>query len=318
MSNSPLIPQPNSNDAQEAVLTPLTEAMIQRAEQGVAYARDRYTNEIIHQALQSAEAIAEGASEHKVSGEMRRKVIRTLIHSLFRVKVEFSERIPTQPVLIAANHLNHIDPFLLLSELPAHPYTYIFGDARTLYNQWWKRKFLHLAKGVIPIERIWKEELAVIQAAKTGHEDLVELADAIEKNVPTGKSIEFMRRLDRIVQGIFACGESIILFPEGRLGKAEGQLFVPLKRGVAIYALRSGVPILPIALVGTQNLYLCKQLTVRFGEPIISPQSSRPKAQEIQAVVDKLEVALTDLLPKDYQEPKEPKFLNHFLNHMFW
>ncbi|MBW4431791.1 MAG: 1-acyl-sn-glycerol-3-phosphate acyltransferase [Pelatocladus maniniholoensis HA4357-MV3] len=318
MSNSPLIPQPNSNDAQEAVLTPLTQATIQRAKEGVAYARDRHANEIIRQALQEAEAIAEGGSEHKVSGQMRRKVIRSLIHSLFWVKVEFSERIPTQPVLIAANHLNHIDPFLLLSELPAHPYTYIFGDARTLYNQWWKRQFLHLAKGVIPIERIWKEELAVIQAAKTGDEDLAELADAIEKYVPTGNSIELMRRLDRIVQGIFARGESIILFPEGRLGNAEAQLFVPLKRGVAIYALRSGVPILPVVLVGTQDLYLCKQLTVRFGKLIISSQSSRPKAQEIQVIVDQLEVALMDLLPKDYQEPKEPKLLHHFLNHMFW
>jgi len=318
MSNSPLIPHLDSHDAQEPVLPPLTEATIQRAKEGVAYARDRHANEMICQALLSAEAVAEGGSEHRVSGELRRNVLRTLIHTLFRVKVEFSERIPAQPVLIAANHLNHIDPFLLLSELPPCPFCHILGDARTLYNQWWKRQFLHFAKGVIPVERIWKEELAVIQAAKTGHKEIAELANAIEKYVPTGNSIEIMRRLDRIVQGIFARGESVILFPEGRLGNTEAQLSIPLKRGVAIYALRAGVPILPVALIGTQDLYLRKELTVRFGNPIIFSQSGRPKAQQVQALLDELQAALTDLLPKDYQEPKEPKLLHHFLNHMFW
>ncbi|MCX7594738.1 MAG: 1-acyl-sn-glycerol-3-phosphate acyltransferase, partial [Fischerella sp.] len=282
MSNSPVIPHPNRSDTQKLILPPLTKETIQRAKEGVTYARDRHAQEMIRQALQSTEAFAEGAVEHKVSGEVRRWVLRTLIHTLFRVKVEFAERIPVQPTLFAANHLNHIDPLLLLSELPPRPYCHILGDARTLYNQWWKRQFLNFAKGVIPLERIWKEEIAVIEAAKAGCEDLTELAEAIEEYVPTGNSIEMMRRLDRIVQGIFARGESILLFPEGRLGNAEGHLSVPLKRGVAIYALRSGVPILPVVLIGTQDLYFRKQLTVRFGEPIIFPQSSRPKAQQVQ------------------------------------
>ncbi len=318
MSESQPIPHSEPNERQHIILQ-LTPETIQRAKEGVVYARDRYANETIQQALLSAETFADGgSSERKISGEMRRRVLRTLIHTLFRVKVEFPERIPTIPTLIAANHLNHIDPFVLLSELPAHPYYHILGDARTLYNQCWKRQFLGLAKGVIPLERIWKEEIAVIEAAKAGREDLAELAADIEKYVPKGNSIEIMRRLDRIVQGIFARGEGIVLFPEGRLGDSEGKLSIPLKRGAVIYALRSGVPILPTVLIGTQDLYFRKELTVRFGEPLIFPQSSRPKAQEVQAVSDQLEKALTNLLPKSYREPEELKLLHHFLNHMFW
>jgi 1-acyl-sn-glycerol-3-phosphate acyltransferase len=232
--------------------------------------------------------------------------------------VEYPERIPTAPALLAPNHLNHIDPFLLLSELPARPYYYILGDARTLYNKWWKRQFLRLSKGVIPLDRLWNEEMAVIEGAKQGVSDLADLAAAIEQYVPNGSSIETLRRLDRIVQAIFARGDGILIFPEGGLGTVEGQLRLPLKRGAVIYALRAGVPIVPVGIIGTQDLYFRKELTIRFGEPLIFPQSSRPKPREVQAALDTLQAALMDLLPKDYREPSGLKLLRFFLNHMFW
>ncbi|MDJ0733629.1 MAG: lysophospholipid acyltransferase family protein [Nostocaceae cyanobacterium] len=295
----------------------ITEETIQRAQEGVNYARDHRTNDMIAAAMLSVEALASGGSERKISGEVRQTVLRLLIRTLFQVKVEFSERIPTTPALVVSNHLNHIDPFLLLGELPPHPYYYILGDARTLYNHCWKRLFLRFAKGVIPLERIWKEEIAVMEAAKAGREDLGELAAAIDKYVPKSNSIETLRRIDRIVQGIFANGEGVLLFPEGRLGDTEGQL-LPLKRGAAIYALRSGVPILPVALIGTQDLYFRKKLTIRFGKPLIFPQSQRPKGKEAQAVADTLQTAMMDLFLEEYHEPEEPKPLRDFLNHMFW
>ncbi len=296
---------------QQPHLPQLTEETIQRAKEGVEYARDRISNQMIQDAL------SDDGSKKKISGKIRRMVLRTLIHALFRVKVEFPERIPNHPVLFAANHLNHIDPFLLLSELPAQPYFHILGDARTLYNNKWKRLLLGFAKGVIPLERMWKEEIAVTEAFKAGREDLAELAANIEEYVPKGNSIESMRRLDRSVQAAFTRGESILLFPEGKLGSVEGQI-LPLKRGAAIYALRSGVPILPIALIGTKDLFFRKELTVRIGEPITFPQSNRPKSQQVQAVIDELQAAMQDLLPQDYSEPKGRKLFRNFLNHLFW
>ncbi len=281
------------------------------------YARDRISNEMIEKTRSSYEAVLEGGQEQKISGQVRRAVMRVIINSLFRVRIEYGERIPSTAVLIAANHLNHIDPFLLLSELPAKPYFHILGDARTLYNSTWKRILLGFAKGVIPLERIWKEEIAVIAAAKAGREDLAGLAADIEEYVPKGNSIESMRRLDRIVQGIFNRDESVLLFPEGKLGSVEGQV-LPLKRGAAIYALRSGVPILPIALVGTKDLFFRKELIVRIGEPLVFLQSKHPKSQEIQVVINELQAAIQDLLPKDYSEPVGKKLFRNFLNHLFW
>jgi 1-acyl-sn-glycerol-3-phosphate acyltransferase len=290
----------------------LTPATIQRAQEGLAAARDRKARRSVQQAL------AEDPAPVIISSHQRRFVLRTLIHILFRVKVEFPERIPTTPVMLVANHLSHIDPFILLSEIPGHPRYHVLGDARTLFNQGWKRLFLRLAGGVIPLDRLWKEELAVIEAAKTGRDDLVDLAVAIAQDVRDGSKILALRQIDRIVQSIFARGDGTILFPEGRLGTTEGHLHLPLKRGVAIYALRAGVPIVPVAIIGTKNLYLRKELTLRFGEPLNFPQSHRPKPQEVQAVLDALQAALIDLLPKDYREPDQLKLCQNFLNRMLW
>jgi 1-acyl-sn-glycerol-3-phosphate acyltransferase len=313
----------------------LTSAIIQRAKEGLDAARDPLARRSVEESLEyeeaiclrHASAIAPNLFQPKINGEQRRRVLRILMHALFQVNVEFPERIPTTPAMLASNHLSHFDPFLILSEIPGRPLYHILGDARTLFNQGWKRYFLSLTGGVIPLDRLWKEELAVINGAKMGREDLAQLAAAIRcsatgcanaHDVPDGRTIEALRRIDRIVQAIFSCGDGIAIFPEGRLGTAEGQLHLPLKRGAAIYALRARVPIVPVGIIGTKDLYFRKKLTLKFGEPLIFPQSNRPKPQEIQAVLEALQAALIDLLPKDYQEPNELKLFRNFLNHLLW
>lgn len=301
-----------------STLLPLTPIKIKRAEEGLAMARDRAVNQAIQNALTQIRTIAEGQSERRVSGTVRAISLRTLIHTLFRIKVEYREQIPQEAAILAPNHLNHIDPFLLLSEVPKSPFYYILGDARTLYNQYWKRQILGLSGGVIPLERRWGEELAVIESAKAGEKDLVNLATAIEKEIPSGSDIAMLRYIERAVQAILARGDGIILFPEGRLGMAEGQLQLPLKRGIALYALRSGVPIVPVALIGTKHLYFKKELTIRFGKPLYFPSSKRPKRKEVETVLEALKESLSALLPANYQEPDEPKLFSDFLNRMFY
>jgi 1-acyl-sn-glycerol-3-phosphate acyltransferase len=296
----------------------LNDSMIKRVQEGVAAASDRAVRQTIVEVLQRLEAMSQGQPETRVHAMVRRCVLRSLIRSLFRVRVENLDRIPEKPAVLAVNHLHHIDPLLLLGELPANPHYYVLGDARTLYNKCWKRLILRLVGGVIPLERIWKEEVAVMEAAKAGREDLIELAKAIEETVPTGGDIQTLRQIDRIVQGILSQGDGLVLFPEGRLGTAEGNLHLPLKRGTVIYALRAGVPIVPVALTGTYDLYLGKELTVSFGEPLYFSQSSRIKRQEVDTALATLQNAMLNLLPTDYQEPPGPKLLRNFLNHILW
>jgi 1-acyl-sn-glycerol-3-phosphate acyltransferase len=307
---------------QQFTLPAITKETIKRAKEGVAYARCRQTNDMIEEALLAAEGVSnktneKGDRQEKTNGKFRQGLLKLFIRSLFRVKVENRENMPTTASVVVANHLNHIDPFLLLSELPANPFFHVLGDARTLYHSWWNRQFLRITKGVIPLERIWKEEMAVIEAAKSGREDLAQLAAEIQEYVPTGNSIETMRRIDRIIQATFKRGDGIMLFPEGRLGNTEGQL-LPIKRGAIIYALRAGVPIVPIVLVGTKDLFLGKELTIRVGEPLHFPQSNRPKSHEVQAAVEQVEAAMLALLPKNYKESQGKKPFRNLLNHLFW
>ncbi|WP_370568027.1 lysophospholipid acyltransferase family protein [Fortiea sp. LEGE XX443] len=308
----------NSSNHQSDSLPSLNATTIKRVEEGVAAASDRAVLHTIEQALNRLEAINAGQTEHQINGSVRRFVLRSLIHLLFRVRVENLEGLPQTPAILAVNHLHHIDPLLLLAELPTQPYYYILGDARTLYNKWWKRFILSFAGGVIPLARLWKEEVAVMTAAKAERQDLAELAAAIAQNVPSGSDIQTLRQIDRIVLGILAHGDGMILFPEGRLGNTEGKLHLPLKRGTIIYALRAGVPIIPVALIGTHDLYLRKELTVRFGEPLHFSQNTKTTRQEVETALDSLQKAMIALLPTDYQEPTGTKLLRYFLNHMLW
>ncbi|MBK1986130.1 1-acyl-sn-glycerol-3-phosphate acyltransferase [Sphaerospermopsis aphanizomenoides BCCUSP55] len=305
----------NTNGSEN--LPPLTEAAIKRVWEGVTAASDRTIRHTIETTLNHLSTIDQEHEQPRVHANIRRCVLRSLIHSLFHVHVENLEKIPHTPAILAANHLHHIDPLVLLAEIPTQPYYYILGDARTLYNKWWKRLILGFAGGVIPLERIWGEEQAVIAAAEAGQEDLKELAQVIKTTVNPGGNIQTIRRIDRIVSAILTRGDGLIIFPEGRLGRGEGHLH-SLKRGTVIYALRAGVPIIPIALIGTHDLFLRKELTIRVGEPLYFPANTRPKRQEIDEALEILQQAIQALLPTDYQEPTGIKLLQHFLNRMLW
>lgn len=306
------------DETQSDSLPPLTAATIKRAQEGLAAARDREVRHAMEKTLAWLDPLSQEYPESRASSRLRRFVLRSLLHALFRIRVEHLERLPNESAILAANHLNSIDPLLLLAELPAQPYYYVFGDGRALYNKWWKRQILSFAGGIVPLDRWWKEEKAVIEGAKCDRADLVELAKSIERDVPTGSDMLTLRQLNRIAQTILMRGEGIILFPEGRLGTAEGKLYLPLKRGTSIYALQTGVPIVPVVVIGTHDLYLWKELTIRFGEPLRFPQSKRPKRQEVDAALEALQAALVALLPTDYQEPEGLKLCRYFLNHMLW
>ncbi|RZM81957.1 lysophospholipid acyltransferase family protein [Leptolyngbya iicbica] len=296
----------------------LTPDVVQRVREGLAAARNPKVQHHTQTALTQIAAVAQGQADPRVSGRFRHWLLKRFIRLLFRVEVESPEKIPQGPVVLVANHLSHLDPFLILAAVPPHPYYYILGDARTLYNKRWKRWVVGQSGGVIPLERWWKEEVAVMHQAESDRPDLKELADAIKADVPNGSSIKQMRQIDQAVQAILQRGDGLMLFPEGRLGGQEGQLHLPLKRGTVIYAMRSGVPIVPVAIAGTKTLFLRKRLLLRFGDPLTLGQHTRPKRADIDDALSQLETAMLDLLASDYQEPAGAKPLQNWLNHLFW
>ena len=82
-----------------------------------------------------------------------------------------------------------------------------------------------------------------------------------------------IQSLDRAKKSMIKNPRSIIIYPEGTRS-SDGSI-LPFKKGGLIMALKMGVPVVPIAIIGTREsmqkkrLSLKKQpLELRIGEPI--------------------------------------------------
>ena len=62
-----------------------------------------------------------------------------------------------------------------------------------------------------------------------------------------------------------------------RAGSTPGERdLLPLSEGAAYFALRSGVPLVPIAINGTSWLRFGSRVRVRVGEPLAADRTARP------------------------------------------
>ena len=189
----------------------------------------------------------------------------------FNIEVEGLEHVPRgEPLIVAAApHRNWIDPFLILQVLPPLPRTYFLAAADTTGNRWWKRLFIDLAGGMVPVAT--RGQL---------NRDGLELA-----------------------LGILELGNRVGIFPEGWGADPDPEI-MPLKRGVAFISQHSGCRVLPVALVGTTDLWRGKTLRIRIAPPLdaLAPGANR---HEEQIFVDDLRAVLQDAVPPQPEEPAD-------------
>lgn len=97
----------------------------------------------------------------------------------------------------------------------------------------------------------------------------------------------------RRVSAVLAAGGVVAIAGEGRIHASESELW-PLNEGAAYFALRSSVPIVPIAINGTSWLQFGGRVTVRVGEPL--RDEARPTRQAVDALTARTWEALYDLV----------------------
>ena len=208
-----------------------------------------------------------------------RLVIGALMRLLFRLRVEGRANVPGGPALYCFNHLNWTDPFLLYSTLPLRPRLYFFGP---------KEDDLRVG----PRNRLmfWTATAVPYRPAKTD-----------------------LREVTRQVAAIFEVGGVLAIAGEGRIHVGEREL-LPLQDGAAFFALRGGVPIVPVAINGTSWLGFGRRLRVRIGRPI--PTAGRATSEAVATLTATTSAALLALVA-DAPEPRPPGRFGRWLTELF-
>jgi 1-acyl-sn-glycerol-3-phosphate acyltransferase len=172
-------------------------------------------------------------------------VAKAMLHPASRVlwptEVRGLRHLPSHGgAIIAANHLSFLDSALLIGVLPRR--TSFIGKAEYLDS--WKTRTLFPAIGMIPVDR------------SGGRRSLVALDAAAEL-------------LER--------GELFGIFPEGT--RSRDGLLHRGRTGAARLALRTGAPLVPVGIVGTDRIQppdarapkLFRTCSIRIGAPIEVP-----------------------------------------------
>lgn len=108
-----------------------------------------------------------------------------------------------------------------------------------------------------------------------------------------------------MAQRLLDRGEVVGLFPEGH--RSPNSSLIPAKPGPAILALRTGVPVLPVAITGTEQLgsllalFKRPRITVRVGEPFAFTADGRVTSQQAKAASEEMMRRVAELLPRAYR-----------------
>ena len=165
-----------------------------------------------------------------------RLVARFILFGLFRFHVATSgqERLPRAGgyLLIGAAHRGWMDPFLVIHALPLEPRAWFLGSAPSTFTSRWREALIHRLGGLLPV---WRGGLGV--------EPHVASARAVIRN-----------------GGVFAqMPEGTVSGPAGRIG--------PFRHGAALIAIRTGAPIVPLAMAGTEELYIGRRMVSEVLQP---------------------------------------------------
>jgi len=154
----------------------------------------------------------------------------------FRIRVEGRDHLPRGGyLLIGAAHRGWMDPFLVLHALPPAPRAWFLGSAASTFRSRWRERLIRWIGGLLPV---WRGGVGIDQHL-------------------------------RAAEAVLQAGGVFVQMPEGTVSGPVGRIG-PFRTGAALIALRTGAPIVPLAMAGTEELYLGRRMAAR----ILSPTSA--------------------------------------------
>lgn len=237
---------------------------------------------------------------HSILGWTLLAIGRLISRVILHVNVLGSYNVPTnRPLIVISNHFSWFDAALITLYLPFRP---VFMIATESQRFWFVRLFMAAFQGI----PIWR-----------GGVD---------------------RKALRMALDMLESGQSIAIFPEGGIDprraaqRARGELveesvtndyshnsrldaqLTHAQPGTAFLAIQSGVPILPVALIGTEqilnNLMRGRRtsVTVRIGRPfgplvIDKSMGRQERRQQMDTMGDMIMLNIAELFPVENRGP---------------
>lgn len=164
-----------------------------------------------------------------------RLVARLLLFVVFRFRIRTSgrEHLPAGGYLvIAAAHRGWMDPFVIMHALPATPRAWFLGSGPSTFTSRWREGLIRRLGGLLPV---WRGGVGVDQHVESA-------------------------------RAVIRAGAVFVQMPEGTVSGPPGRIG-PFRIGAALIALRTGAPIVPIAIAGTEELYLGRRMASRILPP---------------------------------------------------
>ncbi|MET9130838.1 lysophospholipid acyltransferase family protein [Streptomyces antibioticus] len=203
-------------------------------------------------------------------------VLGPLLKLTFRPRISGLEHIPESgAAIVAGNHLSFADHFLMPAVL--------------------KRRITFLAKAEYFTGPGLKGRLTAAFFRSAGQ-------------IPVDRSgKEAGQAAIREGLGVLSKGELLGIYPEGTRSH-DGRLYKG-KVGVAVMALRAGVPVIPCAMIGTfeaqppgKVLPTPHPVTIRFGEPLDFSRYAGMEGEKaiLRAVTDEIMYAILSLSEQEY------------------
>jgi 1-acyl-sn-glycerol-3-phosphate acyltransferase len=132
---------------------------------------------------------------------------------------------------------------------------------------------------------------------------------AVGGYIPVNRSLHHDAALFQHVDRCLQLGGAVALYPEGHYGDAEGGL-QPFKKGFSHFAFDNRVPVVPVGLSGTKDLWLRKRVTLAIGAPI------DPAGLSVDTLIPIAQEAVRKLI-QPYSEPSGKKLFRRRLTKLF-
>lgn len=97
-------------------------------------------------------------------------------------------------------------------------------------------------------------------------------------------------------------GNILVIFPEGT--RSRTRALAKAHAGMGMIALRSGAPVVPVAIWGSENAFkkLRTPVTIVYGEPmILKPKGNKITREDIDEATDKVMRKIAEMLPPAYR-----------------